>query len=263
MKNVLKGIVTVLYVCVFLVLAKQSLNYFYNEYVLSHYEKNDFTINDNLLLTANYIEPYICHYNNANILYKNCLFEDAIDEYLVTLEYDLPEGLECKIRINMALSTIALLPEDYDEYENIPDSIETLKEARDYLYDGECATPDQDGHSEDAETLAQEITDEIERLEELLNQPPEDPNGEGEGGDPPQDPQQPQEPQDPQEPQEPQDPQDPQDPQQPQQPQTVEEIIDALNEKSDETYEYYVEDGNRFDENDEDYKWGSDYIGIW
>ena len=41
------------------------------------------------------------------------------------------------------------------------------------------------------------------------------------------------------------------------------EIIDALNEKSDETYEYYVEDGNRFDENDEDYKWGSDYIGIW
>ena len=110
------------YMCVILVLARHGLNYFYNEHVLNHYEDGDYSINDNLLLTLNYIEPYIVYYNNGDIYYKNSLYEDAIESYQAALEYDnVPEDRRCKARVNISLSIIAQLPEDYDTYENIPE----------------------------------------------------------------------------------------------------------------------------------------------
>ena len=156
------------YMCVILVLARHGLNYFYHEHVLNHYEDGDYSINDNLLLTLNYIEPYIVYFNNGDIYYKNSLYDEAIESYKAALEYDnVPEDRRCKARVNISLSIIAKLPEDYDTYENIPDSIDTLQSAADNLLEEECAKEDGDGHDEDAQKLYDEIIEEIERLKQI------------------------------------------------------------------------------------------------
>lgn len=171
-KNILKvsaGILLItIYMAIILVCGKQALNYFYNEYVLDNYYAKDYSINENLLLTANYIEPYIVYYNNGNISYKNAMFEDAIENYESALEINnIPEERECSIRINLALAKIALLPEDYDSEENVEDSIETLEEAREDLLAKSCAKDKGKGHSKKAQELKGEIDDELEKLEEI------------------------------------------------------------------------------------------------
>lgn len=152
-------------------LSKQVLNYMYNNHVLACYEEGDYSINDNLLLTANYIESYIVHYNNGNINYKNKQYEDAIKCYRKAIKCDdVPSKRKCDIRINIALSIIGTLPDDYEEYDNIDDSIETLLDARDELLTDGCATKDGDGHSEEAEELKEEIEEKIEELKEMKAQ---------------------------------------------------------------------------------------------
>ena len=66
-----KKLLLILFLVVVLLFAKQSLNYFYNGYVLSKYRQDDFSMNEDLLLTFNCFEPYIVHYNNGNLLYMN------------------------------------------------------------------------------------------------------------------------------------------------------------------------------------------------
>lgn len=172
MKKFLKYLLLIVFVAAYMfalfICAKQVLNYFYNNHVVACYEEGDYSINDNLLLTANFIESYIVHYNNGNINYQNKQYEDAIFCYRKALKCDdVPKKRDCDIRINIALSVIGTLPEDYDEYENIDDSIEILIKARDELLVNECANKKGTGHSEDAEELKEEIEEEIERLKNL------------------------------------------------------------------------------------------------
>ncbi|MBQ4271498.1 MAG: hypothetical protein II718_06700, partial [Clostridiales bacterium] len=141
-----KRLLIVVYILVIIVCAKQVVNYFYNEYVLDHYRDGDYTINENLLLSANCLEPYIAHYNNGNIYYRNSLYDEAIEEYEAALEYqDIPLKRECLIRVNLALAMIQTLGDDFKEPENVDRSLEILYAARDVLLEEGCATEDGDG----------------------------------------------------------------------------------------------------------------------
>lgn len=159
------------YMVIILVFAKHALNYFYNEYVLSKYENRDYSINENLLLTANFIEPYIVYYNNANILYMNSQFSEAVPNYEKALTYkNIPKKRRCDIIVNLALSKVKMLPEDYELPNEIDNSIALLKDARAVLLSEDCAKDDGKGHDKDAQTLKDEIDEEIKRLEELKEQ---------------------------------------------------------------------------------------------
>lgn len=158
---------TIVYIFVIVICGKQALNYFYHNHVQAAYDEKDYSINENLLKTANYVESYIVYYNNANIAYQNKQFDEAIENYDMALTYDVPEKKRCNIYINKSLTVIATLPDDYEEYENIDDSIEILEDARDVLFEDGCASKKGKGHSKEAEKLRQEIDDEIERLESM------------------------------------------------------------------------------------------------
>ena len=108
-------------------MANDMLNYFYNKHVVEEYLAGNYTVNENLLLSLNIIEPYIAYYNNGNILYKNHLYDDAIQAYQDALDCPgIPQRRECSIRINLALAMIANLPDDYDARSNIASSLETF-----------------------------------------------------------------------------------------------------------------------------------------
>lgn len=108
---------------------------------------------------------YIFWYNSGNNHFKKMDYEAAIEAYGSALKAKPPNGKECPIRINMALAMIENLGDDYDEPDNIEDSIETLKAARDVLLEEDCATKKGDGHNETAEQLKEEIEKLIEELE--------------------------------------------------------------------------------------------------
>ena len=166
-----KKILIIVYIMIMIVCAKQALNYFYNDYVMDHYRDGDYSINDNLLLSANFIEPYIAHYNNGNIFYNNSLYEEAINEYREALKCTpIPEKRECSIRINLALAMLKTLGDDYSEPENIDDSLALLYEARDVLLEVGCASDDGDGHSWKAQKLKDDIDEMIEELEDIKDQ---------------------------------------------------------------------------------------------
>lgn len=113
---------------------------------------------------------YIFYYNTGNKHFENQDYESAITAYTKALNANPPKGKECPIRINMALSMIHNLPDNYDETDQREDSIDTLKKARKILLKEDCATDDGDGHSQKAQKLKDEID---ELIEQLKNQPEE------------------------------------------------------------------------------------------
>lgn len=109
---------------------------------------------------------YIVHYNNGNRYYRQYSYGRAIDQYEKALEQVIPEGKECRIRINLALAMLELLSPDYAQPEQIDNSIMILEEARGELLAQECATEAGTGHSAEAEQLKKEIDEMLEQLYE-------------------------------------------------------------------------------------------------
>ena len=144
---------------------KQLFTHMYNENLISKYNKQVYHTSTAPLFVFNFFEPYIAHYNAGNVCYQNKDYSDAIKEYEKALEKEPPKFKECCIRVNLALSMIGLIGEDYDAPENIESTIEQLKEARAVLLDNGCATEDGDGHSDTAEKLKEEIDELIKELE--------------------------------------------------------------------------------------------------
>ena len=110
---------------------------------------------------------YVVHYNNGNRYYRQYSYGRAIEQYEKALEQVIPEGKECRIRINLALAMLGLLGPDYAQPEQIENSIIILEEARWELLAQDCATEGGTGHSEEAEQLKKEID---EMLKELYQQ---------------------------------------------------------------------------------------------
>jgi len=175
-----KKILILVYIFVILLFLKQTLNIFYNRYVLGFYNNHNYSININLLESLNIFESYIAPYNNGNILYKNMQFKDAYKKYEQALNcWDLPEDKDCEIRVNMALCKVKMLDENFKNEEHIDESIELLNEARDILLENGCASDKGKGHHKDAQQLKEDIDKLLKELDMIKNPPPQptpDPN---------------------------------------------------------------------------------------
>lgn len=160
----------------FLFFGLLTFNYAYNEHIISKYEDKNYSQDLDILTHTNIIEPYVVYYNNGNIHYQSGEYEAAIDDYKEALERKPDHGgIECDIRVNLALAVIEKLPDDYSEPENIDQSIETLQEAKGYLLKEDCAKDDGHGHDKDAQKLKEEIDELIKQLEERKEQQSQEP----------------------------------------------------------------------------------------
>ncbi len=136
---------------------------------------------------------YIFIFNKGNRLYERMDYVGAIEQYENALAANPPHFKECSIRVNLALSMIYNMGEDFAAPENIENSINTLMEARDILLEDGCATEEGDGHSEPAQQLKEEIDKLLEQLQQQQeqqnssnsDQSEEESNGGSAGNEPP------------------------------------------------------------------------------
>jgi tetratricopeptide (TPR) repeat protein len=158
-----------------LVASKLAFNYIYNEYMISQYDKGNYDVSVQPIFSCNWVQPYVPHYNAGNMYYDKGEYELAIKEYKQALKRE-PKNHLCDIRVNMALSMIGTLPEEYSSEENIEKTINVLTEARNILIQDGCAEEKGDGHDEEATKLKKEIDSILESMK----------NGQGSepGGDP-------------------------------------------------------------------------------
>lgn len=157
------------------------INRIQNDRMIEHYENEIYRQKDVSVLGM--IEPYKYYYNRGNILYKQGRYEEAEENYRKALKHHIPEMKECSVRINLALSMVTPLDLENIGSDNLDDIINTLESARDILVEEGCAhMDDDDGHSEDAQTLKNEID---ELLDQLKNsEPPTNPPEEETPSDP-------------------------------------------------------------------------------
>ncbi len=169
-----------IYIVLAVIFAKLMFRYVYNEAVISAYESEDYSVEVSALKVLNWYQPYIVHYNDGNIEYQNGNFDTAIEAYSKALALNPPKFKECSVRINVALAMIGRMGEDFDAPENVDDSIAQLQAAKDVLLADECATEYDDGHSETAEKLKEEIEEMLRKLQEqkqLASAPGEEETG--------------------------------------------------------------------------------------
>lgn len=127
------------------------------------------------LLTLNFVEAYIPYYNIANVCYQKEEYDTAIAFYREALEMGIPHGKECPVRVNLALSMLQKIDfSDLSTTKQIESAIRQLLAARGVLIEDGCANPDDDqGHSPEAEQLKKDIDEMLEKLREMLENPPE------------------------------------------------------------------------------------------
>lgn len=168
-----KKVIICIYILLSLIFLKQAFNYFYNESVIRKYNNGNYSTDVSALYFLNCFQPYIAHYNNGNIYYQEGNYDKAIEEYYKALELNPPKYKECSIRINIALAMLERLGDDYAKPERVEETIEELNAAIDVLLEDGCATEEDDGHSETAEQLKEEIEDLIEKLQEQSESEPQ------------------------------------------------------------------------------------------
>ena len=170
-----KKIIACIYILMLLVASKLAFNYIYNEYMISQCDKGNYDVTVQPIFSCNWVQPYVPHYNAGNMYYDKGEYKLAIKEYKQALKRESKNHL-CDIRVNIALSMIGTLPEEYGSEENIESTVKLLTEAREILIQDGCASEKGDGHDEDATKLKKEIDSILESMK----------NGQGSepGGDP-------------------------------------------------------------------------------
>lgn len=121
---------------------------------------------------------YVIHYNLGNMYDREYSYASAIKQYEKALEKNIPEGKECRIRINLALAMMDTLGTDFARPDQVDNSIMILKGAKNQLLADNCATEEETGHSAEAEQLKKEIDAILEQLYEKKG------SGEGDEQDP-------------------------------------------------------------------------------
>lgn len=165
--SILKRVILTAFVILLVAWGKVAYNYAFTEKVIDKYEKEDYESSLKSVRNVNFIEPYVALYDEGNLYYKNYDYKNAIKMYKEALKKNPTDDIDCKIRINLALSMVRALPDDYDSADKIEDSIKELKEARDILIENGCASDQKDevGHNETAQQLKEELDKLIKKLE--------------------------------------------------------------------------------------------------
>lgn len=155
-----------------LIFIKLIFTYILNEYVILNYNKGNYKENlIEILKILNTNEPYIVYYNEGNLNYKQKEYEKAIENYDKALNKNPKSSRICDIRINQTLSMIKLINSQKQS-----EKLDLLKQARENLYEDGCANEnDNNGKSENAEQLEEEIKD----LEEKIKNGESQSNGNG------------------------------------------------------------------------------------
>ena len=161
----MKRLIIAIYIILIIMLVIFMYRYLVNEKFISLYEDGEYEEeNIESLSLLNINEPYIYYYNLGNIYYKNGDFDKAIESYEKALELNKAKEKECDIRINLALAKLEKIDDDYNQEENIDETIDILDDAREVLLEEECATEDGDGHNSEAQELKEDIDDFEEEL---------------------------------------------------------------------------------------------------
>ena len=140
-------------------------------------------------------DNYVVPYNLGNAAYQLGNYREAEDCFADALRRHPPaEEVECKVRINLALSKLHAY--DFDgmdkgDERQVEEALQVLRSARAVLTESGCANEKAgvyDGHSEEAEKLKRDIDAMIDKL----SNPPPPPEGgagggSGGGGDQPED----------------------------------------------------------------------------
>lgn len=170
-RKILDIVLVSLAIILFLLFVKAIFGYFVNKSFVNHFK--DGTYNkafEDLLVGTTLFERYVPIYNRGNQYYDEGDYEMAATYYQAALDEDPPEGKECDIRVNYALTLIHMLdPETYANEENAAQSWQIIETAEYVLVEEECAKfRPEEGHDE----TAQKLLDEIEKLKENLPPPP-------------------------------------------------------------------------------------------
>lgn len=130
-------------------------------------------------------DAYIMDYNLANAHYKNADYSKAQIYYEKCLEFELPQDRDCSVRINLTMTKIQQIDFNtiytgYEAFKNdeevdkealidkIDGVINELKEDREIITVNNCAgAEDDNGHSQEAESLKKDIDDKIKELEDM------------------------------------------------------------------------------------------------
>ncbi len=150
----MKKIKITITILISIILIKISGTYLLNEIIIHQYNNKKYNTNlIKLIELTNINEPYIVHYNKANILYKQKKYDQAIREYETALERNPKKDRICDIRINLSIATVSNITDlDNEKIKN------SLSKAREILYENHCADPnDNSGKSIDAEITEEEI----------------------------------------------------------------------------------------------------------
>lgn len=160
----MKKISKIIFIILSIILIKLVTTFTINEVIIRNYNNNiynSFLIK--FLYLLNFDQSYIAYYNEGNILYKTEEYDIAIEKYKKALEKNPPQNLVCDIRINLSLSMIKQI----DSYDYTI-TYNQLEEAKNNLYNNNCASPiDDNGYSQNAEILEEEI----KNLQEEISNP--------------------------------------------------------------------------------------------
>ena len=133
------------------------------------------------LLKMNVPESYLPYYNLGDVAFKKGDYNSAIAYFNQALQLNPPGKRECRTRVNLALSMVYSIDFNHlDSQNKVDTALIILYKARDILKENGWAADDPE-QARDA--TAQQLKEDIDKIIELLENPPEG----GSGGDNSQD----------------------------------------------------------------------------
>ena len=164
-----RKILIAIYIFLILIMLKLIYNTVANSILISKYNNGEYSEKQAKALTfLNFPQSYVANYNYGNILYQNEKYESAIAEYKKALDDNPPKDKECNIRINYALAICKNIQVDENDQNSIQNAINEYETAINILTQNGCANKnDNNGHSQKAEKLKQDIQNEINRLKKM------------------------------------------------------------------------------------------------